>query len=285
MTAKREMKGYYRDLFNGIPEYWDDIYETDSFYGNHYRRRKEEIYGLLRGQRFEKNAKILDVGCGAGGYFPMMFNLGFSVTGVDAAEAMIDRIGGIYPQQIQSGQLSASVGDVEKLDFPDNAFDAANCAGVLMYLPTIEGAVSEIFRVLKPGGVATLNTDNHRTISMLFDLPNLASVIKRKVSSRGSIPNSSSADEQSKESADGDIVTKTYSPMQFRKMVESCGFRIEAESGHGFDRIKFNNKPAFSDRMNKLIYQALDPAFSIRAVARTGMTYTVLARKPNDENT
>jgi ubiquinone/menaquinone biosynthesis C-methylase UbiE len=43
--------------------------------------------------------------------------------------------------------------DAEQLDFPDNSFDVVLCGFGLFFFPQISQAVSEIYRVLKPGGV------------------------------------------------------------------------------------------------------------------------------------
>ena len=45
------------------------------------------------------------------------------------------------------------VGDATDLPFEDNYFDAANTHAVLMHIPDTEGTLSEVLRVLKPGGV------------------------------------------------------------------------------------------------------------------------------------
>ena len=49
-------------------------------------------------------------------------------------------------------QLRAEVMDAEALTAPDRSFDAAICRLGLMYLPNIQTALTEIRRVLRPGG-------------------------------------------------------------------------------------------------------------------------------------
>ncbi len=44
-------------------------------------------------------------------------------------------------------------GDLERLDLPDAAFDAAVCAEVLEHLDDDDAAVGELARVLRPGGL------------------------------------------------------------------------------------------------------------------------------------
>ena len=54
-----------------------------------------------------------------------------------------------------NGQDNATfhVGDVTDLPFEDNYFDAAHCHNVLMHVPDTAAVLSEVMRVLKPGGV------------------------------------------------------------------------------------------------------------------------------------
>ncbi len=48
--------------------------------------------------------------------------------------------------------LEFRTGDVRKLDFPDSSFDAVRTDRVLIFVPEVEKALTEIFRVLRPGG-------------------------------------------------------------------------------------------------------------------------------------
>ena len=51
------------------------------------------------------------------------------------------------------------------MSFPDNTFDAVYAIEATVHAPSLEGIYSEIFRVLKPGGVfgvyEWLMTDNY----------------------------------------------------------------------------------------------------------------------------
>jgi SAM-dependent methyltransferase len=49
------------------------------------------------------------------------------------------------------------VGDIQSLPFKDNAYDAVICSEVLEHLESLDNAVSEIVRVLKPGGVLAVS--------------------------------------------------------------------------------------------------------------------------------
>src|SRR5947208_2532423 len=60
--------------------------------------------------------------------------------------------------QARYGPDRFGVGDIEQIAFPDNSFDAVVCLGVLGYLDRDERALREIWRILKPGGRAVIDT-------------------------------------------------------------------------------------------------------------------------------
>jgi hypothetical protein len=61
-------------------------------------------------------------------------------------------------------------GSVTQLDFADNSFDAASCIQTLLYVDQVETALSELHRVLKPGGrVAIIETDWRGVVLNSFD--------------------------------------------------------------------------------------------------------------------
>lgn len=264
-------KSYYRDLFDSIPGYWQEIYSRDSFYGEHYRARRADIVARLALAGETNGKSILDVGCGSGGFFPDFLDLGLNVTGVDAAEGMIEEIRTRFSAVIEESRLVPMVGDIERLQFDDDSFDFVNCAGVLMYLPDANQALREMRRVLKKGGLAFLNTDNHRTIAHALDIPLLIKTRLRKNSAKATEP--SSSNQHSEPS------TRSYSPKQFRTMIEAAGFTIVDESGLGFGPVTLAGKRIFSDNFDRRLYKLFLPMFGNRTIGRTGFNYTVVASK------
>lgn len=51
------------------------------------------------------------------------------------------------------------VGDVHAIPFPDNSFDVVFLGWVLAYSKDQKGAISEVIRVLRPGGIAVVASD------------------------------------------------------------------------------------------------------------------------------
>lgn len=98
--------------------------------------------------------RVLDVACGTGLNFPHLRHLigdRGRLVGVDLTPAMLD----IARQQIaRHGWQNVEVreADAARLPFADASFDKVFCAFALNIIPEYEQAVSEMRRVLVPGG-------------------------------------------------------------------------------------------------------------------------------------
>jgi SAM-dependent methyltransferase len=98
------------------------------------------------------DAEILDVGCGCGRFMEELATLG-RVSGVDLA-----------PEAVafcrQRGLRRVGVADAEALPFPSGRFDAVAAADVLEHTDDARTA-AELWRVLRPGGVALVHAPAH----------------------------------------------------------------------------------------------------------------------------
>jgi len=72
-------------------------------------------------------------------------------------------------------------GDARKLDFPDQSFDTVVSIGCLHHTGDTQRAVSEVFRVLKPGGTAIIMLYNKNSFRRLFVNPYRYYVVKNRL--------------------------------------------------------------------------------------------------------
>ena len=88
----------------------------------------------------------LDVGCGEGRFCRILRRLGVAATGVDPTPRLIAEARRRDP----AGDYR--IGRAEALEFPDGGFDLVVSYLTLIDIPGLEEAVSEMARVLAPGG-------------------------------------------------------------------------------------------------------------------------------------
>lgn len=103
------------------------------------------------------NVKLLDVGTGSGRDIIYASKIGYDVIGVDNSDGFIEHLNhlaieGIIPKN------SYKKSDMRKLLFEDETFDVVRHNASILHMPIIgkgymaDLAISEAYRVLKPGG-------------------------------------------------------------------------------------------------------------------------------------
>lgn len=108
----------------------------------------------------------LEVGCGGGILCEEIARMGFDVTGIDpSAQSLAFAI-----EHAKAGGLPITYeqGTGEALPFQDNTCDVVFCCDVLEHVRDLPQVISEISRVLKPGGVLCYDTINRTFISKLI---------------------------------------------------------------------------------------------------------------------
>jgi SAM-dependent methyltransferase len=136
-----------------------------------HRYKKEWHIPSAAGFARSKNLRVLEVGCGLGTDGAQFAVAGADYTGIDLTQAAVD----LAKRRFELFDLPGKfrVADAEGLDFPDSSFDLVYSHGVLHHTPDTAGAISEIHRVLRPGGRAVVmlyhrDSYNYRVnISML----------------------------------------------------------------------------------------------------------------------
>ncbi len=107
----------------------------------------------------EADELVLDLGCGFGRHAYEVLRHGGRVVACDLAMAELVEVRNTYAAMIAMGEVSdtvsatATAGDATRLPFPDNTFDRIIASEVLEHVPDDHGALAELRRVLKPGGV------------------------------------------------------------------------------------------------------------------------------------
>lgn len=100
---------------------------------------------------------ILDVGTGTGMMAPYLFELEpEKVIALDLSEVMLSKLRSKFEAHY-GAKLTVRQGDVHFLFLSDATIDAAVCNGVYPHFHNKPKALAELFRVLKPNGIITIN--------------------------------------------------------------------------------------------------------------------------------
>jgi len=160
---------HYYNLGTDLYEYgWGQSFHFCRFaYGEpfHQAIARHEHY-LAAKIGIKDGDRVLDVGCGVGGPAREIAKFtGAHITGLNNNDYQIERATRYAKKEGLSDQLTFVKGDFMQMAFPEASFDAVYAIEATVHAPSLEGVYSQIFRVLKPGGVfgvyEWLMTDNY----------------------------------------------------------------------------------------------------------------------------
>lgn len=126
----------------------------DAFAANYERHRGEQSRGGYHDlldelesefvRRFATGKDVLEVGCGTGLVLQRIAEFARVARGVDISPNMLERA--------RERGLDVQLSSATALPFPDATFDVACSFKVLAHVPEIALALSEMARVVRPGG-------------------------------------------------------------------------------------------------------------------------------------
>lgn len=148
---------HYYNLATDLYEYgWSQSFHFCRFStGEPFRQAiaRHEHYLALK-MNLQENQKVLDVGCGVGGPAREICKFsGANITGLNNNDYQIERATQYAKKEGLAHKLNYVKGDFMQMSFEDNSFDAVYAIEATVHAPSLDGIYSEIFRVLKPGGV------------------------------------------------------------------------------------------------------------------------------------
>jgi demethylmenaquinone methyltransferase/2-methoxy-6-polyprenyl-1,4-benzoquinol methylase len=167
--SQLDKKEQVADMFNSIAYRYDFLNRFLSA-GIDVWWRKKAI------QQLQKIApkKVLDVATGTGDVAIMTYRMlkPEKITGIDISEGMLE----LGRKKIEKLGLSNTIelqkGDSEVIRFEDNSFDAITVAFGVRNFQNLEKGLSEMYRVLRPGGklaVLEFSKSKHKLLSAPFN--------------------------------------------------------------------------------------------------------------------
>jgi SAM-dependent methyltransferase len=198
----RIVRSFYDDLFaQGWLDGWQDNCPPNS---NPNYLHPWRLLGLGPGVGRTPKPRVLDVGCGSGGFISVVSNEA-SGFGIDLSFSAL-KYGRTKLRNVGFAQASAT-----SLPFRDSSFDIVTCIGSLEHFPDMELALLEMRRVLTEDG------------RILIHVPNLMSsqtMLRYMISRKG--PSS-------------DQILERYALQgDWQELFEKCGLHVMSFSGYNY---------------------------------------------------
>jgi ubiquinone/menaquinone biosynthesis C-methylase UbiE len=162
---------------------WDQDYYNETseyFYDNC-------VVKMLQQMHIAPGEKVLDAGCGPGVHSVRVARAGHPVCAIDFSQTML----GEANKRVSAAGLEKLVEfkqeDLTHLSFPSNSFKYAFSWGVIIHIRNVESALSELARIITPGGRLALYINNADAVDL--KLERLArSLLSKPQSARESLP-------------------------------------------------------------------------------------------------
>ncbi|MDX2186792.1 MAG: class I SAM-dependent methyltransferase [Opitutaceae bacterium] len=114
-------------------------------------------------ERVPAPARLLEVGCGHGGFLGLAVEAGYEVAGTEMSPWVVEQARNWFEVDVRAGP-------VDHQDFPLGSFDAIALHDVIEHLPDPVATLSHCKRLLKPEGVLFLQTPEYKEHLTYADL-------------------------------------------------------------------------------------------------------------------
>ncbi len=156
-------------FFDAAAGYWSDVYGREDLQGRIYRERMGAVAEWTRALALKPGAAVLDAGCGAGLMTIELAGGGFAVTATDSSAEMARSTRRLAAERGLADRITVTEADAHDLPFPDGAFELVVALGLLPWLHDAKGGVTELARVLAPGGSMILTADNRLRLNRMLE--------------------------------------------------------------------------------------------------------------------
>jgi ubiquinone/menaquinone biosynthesis C-methylase UbiE len=278
MQDSREHQNRVNDLFQTTASKWKDIYREENLYSRLYQQRMELVLSLVDEIGLAADARALEVGCGPGVITAALAEREYLVNAIDTVADMIEMTRKLADESGLGARVQTQICDIRDLCFADNSFDVAVVVGVTEWLDSLGKPLSEIVRVMKPGGYLIVTGDNSWSLNFALDpVKNPVSLHARRIVRKMLMR------------FDGKPASRYHlrSVRQLDSCLKTAGLKKIKRMTLGFGPFSFLGKIVFPDSTGIKIHGKLQALADRRwpVLRSTGHVYVAVARKPGPAET
>jgi ubiquinone/menaquinone biosynthesis C-methylase UbiE len=270
-ASQRSVTAY----FESTAAYWKAVYFDDRLLPTIYQDRHNMVLGWIQDLGLRSNARILEVGCGAGLLTSALARTGYIVDALDSTTAMLHMTRSSVNESVRH-RVRLHAADVHALPFHAHTFDLVIAIGVIPWLHAECVALQEMQRVLKSAGYLLATADNNARLNRILDPRSSPLSAPLRLAAKRFLrlcglwsPNS-------------EFQPKRHSPSEFNRLLGECGFRNVKSCTVGFGPFTFLGKTLLTDTVGVRLHRRLQALASRRGwfpLRWTGSNYLVLVTK------
>ena len=212
-----------------VHDKWEDAYRTaanEQYYEMAFDRLKQDL-------ERHSGGLILDAGCGIGVHSARLAERGFRTVAIDVSDIVVSNAVDYLRERGVLDRVEVRKDNLLSLSFSDRTFDVVLLWGVLMHVPDIEAALSEIDRVLKVGGSIVIYEGNLNSIDAT-----LYRVMRPFRKSSGvSFRKTPSGIESWQTTSTGRLMTRMTRMSWLVGHLEEMGYRLESRTAGQFTEL------------------------------------------------
>lgn len=172
--------------------------------------------------------KVLEIGVGQGTDLMQFAKAGAECHGIDITQNHLSLTQMNF--NLRGKKVDLREADATKIPFPDNTFDAVYSFGVMHHIPEIDAVLSEVRRVLKPGGKVMIALYHKwSAFHLLNQIPR--GLLKGRIMRMG-YRNMISTVETGADGIERHPYVKLYGKAETRNLLRRAGFLVDDVSIH-----------------------------------------------------
>ena len=254
--------------FDNAAHYWRDVYLHPDVGGQIYRDRQRAVLDMVETLKLARGTRILEVGCGAGATSVALAVKGYRVEAVDSLEKMVAATQKLARERGVQDLVHSQTADIHNLGYGDGEFHVALAVGVMPWMPVLRLPLSELARVLAPGGSLIVTSDNSMRLTRLPDpLARVSQLAGNALRVMGLRSNGA--------------VVRMYTPGEFDAALAEAGFEKKMGRTVGFGPFTFAKRKVVPNSYGLQLHHSLQKRADrgMPLVRSGGSHYVVLARK------